>query len=329
MLLYHVLLILITILGDAGISDGLKKMFMFPCACLLCDAWMRKNPHILLKTVMDIMFIEEVLNMLLWNVKAFGGTNFLLGIRTDFPMVGFLAVFVALMCINLKLPKTKYRAYITIALAAASILRAWVSTGVAALLVFAVFFVFITRKKFAKTITARICSNKILIPVGVFLNIAIVFFKWQDKFEKYITQYLGETMTLNGRTFIWEQAINAFHDSPIWGYGAYGYYVETFWTKLNYVHNQMLQLFLDGGLVLAIVFLVWLVIIGLSIGKCKDEYIRQIATAVLFANLLIMIAEAPTAYSVFFILITIMAHTDQLVMLKEKFARRDMSGVYR
>lgn len=312
--LYQLLMLAITIIEVGHIGEGLKKLFVFPFACLLVDMWAKKNPKLLLKGLLYILFLEELVTFALWTVPIFGEGHYFVGIRTDLPVIGFLAIFVALICIYLRLKNTQIAAYCTIILVIASIFRSQVSTGIMGLIIFLVLIIFIRFKLLERFV--QFCDNKKLIPIGIVMNIAFVFFGVQTRFSYVITQFLGESIYLNGRTVIWEAALAYIAKKPIFGYGVYGVYIPVSWgVSLNYCHTETLQLLLDGGIVLVVAFLLITYQVGKGIDSCEDYFMRKVATICLFCCFIMMITEVFTFYMWFWVLITVMANLKEFEKL--------------
>ncbi|MDQ1143766.1 O-antigen ligase [Bacillus sp. SORGH_AS 510] len=318
-IVFHFFLLIITLYINGDIPAGLKKLFLFPCAVLLCDLWCRKNPKLLLKTMLDVFFFEQIFNLLFWNVKIFENDQFLLGIRTDFPIVGFLTIYVALLCRYLKIGGTKYKAYIAIVASILSIFLAWVSTGIVALLLLFALLVMIRFRWFERLL--NFCDNTKLIPLGIFLNYGFVFSSTSNIFSGFITSFLGESTDLNGRGIIWKLTLRAVAESPWLGYGVYGIYIEMpeWWgVSYNYVHTQSLQLLIDGGIVALVCFLLILIVIGKEINRGQDYFIKKLSTIVLFACMIMMIPEVITNYCWSFVLLTLLADSKVFAQLREE-----------
>ena len=312
---YQLMMIAITVIEVGHIGDGLKKLFVFPFACIAIDLWSKKNPRLLLKGILYILFFEELFTFLLWNVSAFGEGHYFVGIRTDFPVIGFLAIFVALLCLYLKLKNTRTIAILTLLLVIYSIFRSSVSTGLVGLTILMILLILIRFKLLERFV--QFCDNKKLIPIGIALNIAFIFFGVQTYFSTIITQILGERISLNGRTLIWESALSYIARKPYFGYGAYGVYVPVAWGgSFNYVHTESLQLLLDGGVALTVCFLIIVFSTGKGIDICKDYFMRKLATICLFCCFIMMITEVFTFYMWFWVLITLMANLKEFERLK-------------
>ena len=139
--------------------------------------------------------------------------------------------------------------------------------------------------------------------------------KWQGK--NYVTLYVGlnvllfcvitklgpvlniGNLSLNGRGFIWEKAIESFLKSPIWGYGVHGTLIQVFWSKwsgdgsgMNYMHNQLLQVANDGGLILLVLYVLMIYAVMDSIDKIPNKRIKKRCGGYTISTVMILITSA-------------------------------------
>lgn len=296
-LIYSLWLIIDTLYLQHSIGAGLQKLFAAPCMCLLYEMEMQKDARNAIEGTIDLLLILETINLLLWSVD-FNGYMFL-GIRTALPLVGFLGIYVSLLGIYYEFKKYKVKALILIVEIIFGIFAQRVSTGMVAIAILLVFMLLTRLKKLDKIV--RIASPYKLLIAGIIANVAVVFFQVQYYFSNLLVNILGESLALNGRQFIWERALLAIRQSPVLGYGVYGIYIQmpSTWSNnaaFNYVHTQSLQLLLDGGIILLVLFIISFIGLANDIRKANDTYIIQLTSIVMFCYLLMMIPEVCTNY---------------------------------
>nr|WP_296959508.1 O-antigen ligase family protein [uncultured Mediterraneibacter sp.] len=96
-----------------------------------------------------------------------------------------------------------------------------------------------------------------------------------------VLDFLGKDATLTGRTYIWAAAISKFWRSPVLGYG-YGELAH-----LQYVaHNQILQLLINGGLLLLVLFYTMYVYIGMKERKLENDLAKSKGVSIMKAALM-------------------------------------------
>ena len=99
------------------------------------------------------------------------------------------------------------------------------------------------------------------------------------------------------------KAIESFFKSPIYGYGANGVLIKVFWSYwvgdgqgMNYMHNQILQILNDGGIILFAAFIYMLYIAMSTIDKLKGKKIRYQISTFIAIILIVMTFESIMEY---------------------------------
>jgi O-antigen ligase len=128
----------------------------------------------------------------------------------------------------------------------------------------------------------------------------------------------GVDLTLNGRMFVWEEALRLLEDSWLHGFGVYGVKIRVFWHEwsgaagMNYAHNEMLQRLLDGGVLLLGAYAVMLLSYARRTDRLRDSRIESVAKLLLLSFVAIMLTESVTEYYYFFIFLSILAYLPEL-----------------
>ena len=88
--------------------------------------------------------------------------------------------------------------------------------------------------------------------------------------------------------------------------------IKTFWSSwtgsgegMNYMHNQILQVLNDGGLILLIPFLLMLYYMMQNILKVRDTHMKFWSTSYILTVLMIMVFESAMNYYYIFILLSV------------------------
>ena len=96
--------------------------------------------------------------------------------------------------------------------------------------------------------------------------------------------------------------------------------LNTFWTTdgFNYAHNQLVQNFLDGGIVLVIFF--WMMIFQFStqINAIKNTKYKVLCNATLIALLFVMLFESTTLYIYMYMILTIEYRMVEMINVSKK-----------
>lgn len=163
----------------------------------------------------------------------------------------------------------------------------------------------ISKTKFNKIL---LLNSKIYIVFGIIFNIVIVLASvCNNLYNNNCITWLD----FSGRSFVWKDALTKIFENPILGYGIYGVLLQTFWNKwsnfsgFNYAHNQILQNFLDGGIVLNVVFFSMLFSFCNNIKSISNIKCKILCNVVLIVILNIMAFESPTIYCYYIICLSI------------------------
>lgn len=141
---------------------------------------------------------------------------------------------------------------------------------------------------------------------GTIVSALEVCLRFQEFFSGLIAGVLGKSLSLTGRTYIWDLALLEISESPVWGHGvaklgAGGVFMDgAYWP----MHNSLLQVIYEGGL---LNLLVYLSLVVLSLRKCKrimDSHISSIFAATMLAFSIAGITSSVAYSSCFFALIT-------------------------
>ena len=116
-----------------------------------------------------------------------------------------------------------------------------------------------------------------------------------------ITDKLDKDMTFNGRAFIWLNSLVMIAENPIWGYGLY----DRDWGAMNLsganAHNIILNLLLQGGVVLISVFLLMIIKVGINMVRLKFNS-RIYYTIMLISSSLLLMSQFEVYNYVFIII---------------------------
>lgn len=122
-------------------------------------------------------------------------------------------------------------------------LRMWSATTLVGTFIYIIYFLLILADK--GKVLNRINLN-ICLAVSVILNLGVSFFGIQRLFSGFIENVLHKSVTLTGRTTIWEYALQAFMRSPLIGVGKL--------ERRYVVDNMCIHILAEGGIILLAIF---------------------------------------------------------------------------
>lgn len=155
--------------------------------------------------------------------------------------------------------------------------------------------------------------------LGVVVTLLVVVARVQVHFAAQIEGMLGKSVTMTGRTELWDAAIPILADSPLFGYGInshFGAFIPGFEGLLWQAHNQYLQIAYDGGLVAVGLFiaLLWITSARVDASRCSTPA-RAAFVAVYTAMSVMTVSEIYVYNMAMFYLFPFLAsRVDELVV---------------
>ena len=286
------LVVLITIIDQKGIHEGLQQMLAFPMICMFVIIKVRKNPIRFLDKINNILIILFCLNLVISKLYPFEYHATFLGHVQMIAQLGLLSIFTCFVVALLKHQFDK-KNVLQLAITILNFLFTDAFTAII-VLVLCIGFValFIFQHKFHQVY--QVFLKKPVIYFFAFLFLDIVFIVVSCN-----TSILDKV--INGRGIIWREAFSYFKSSWLLGYGIQGVLMKPFWLEgtssngFNYAHNQLVQILLDGGIVLLISMLTTFWFVLQNVKKSSVEYL-YLVNATLITVLFLMIVDAPSIY---------------------------------
>ena len=291
---YFALALLITIVIQHGISEGFQQLVAFPSVLVCILVNFRKTPQKLLNAVINILLVSLIANLFLFR-DYFAQIYHLtvLGHVQVIAQIGLVAVFAS--ALNLILFHTgRVKSFLTIGLAMIVMLTADAESALLAALFLMVAWVCykcsaIFRRLFCIKavwiVTIMLAFNAFLVAITAISGVLI---------------RINPAFDFNGRSYIWQIALNLASQKSIFGYGMYGILIKPFWVApdggFNYAHNQLMQNLIDGGIVLSIVFIGMMYAVALTIDRIKHQKCRMLSNIILAILMFVMCFESPTIY---------------------------------
>lgn len=191
-----------------------------------------------------------------------------------------------------------------------------IATGIACQLLWGVLFICYHFKWLRKMLNARIALYVIL---GGFTFVVLL----RNLILEPIVSALGRSITLTGRTIIWDSALSAIRLKPVFGYGAYvGGGVDDILSTQSYgTHNYMLNMVLWGGIVGGILFLL-MIFYACRVNKSlrSTKYYKCIAIALVVSALRTLTENS--GFQTLYILFAMISCTQEFTIRMQNFIPR-------
>ena len=303
--LYFVLTAVITLFSREIDGGGLQQLFAYPVLCLYVVFAMRTRPAHFLLTV-------DLLCLLLFGADLFVGRSFFAGIL-HMSFLGHVQMVAQLGIVSLYAAACYWMLYrrhrvlllFQTVLTFYTLLTADADSAVltaALLLLFGLFYLL-------RLYDFLLLPSAFYLFCGLLLSATVIYV---TAVAPAIGARIGLS-DLNGRRFIWEEALRLFRARPLFGYGIDGVKIRVFWSAytdpggFNYAHAQLMQNLLDGGIVLTVAFWGMLYAFCRRMDHVQAKRYRAATNAMLTVLMIVSAFDAFTIYCygfLFFAMVT-------------------------
>nr|WP_304429900.1 O-antigen ligase family protein [uncultured Acetatifactor sp.] len=308
--LYHIYMLCVTLYVQAGISEGLQKIFLPPVLFLVCAYRIKKNPHQFLNVISNILTIDLVLNVFIFNQWIFpqyftvNQHVVFMGHVQIIAQIGIISILVGYF---LKTNYNENKGMFLIGLAVINMIYSDTMVSYISLIILLVGILVIKKVNLGKVFNYPYLFFWLILLINALL--ICITLKLRGHYF-----WNGLDISMNGRMFIWRAAIQKLDKYWFLGYGAYGVLLKVFWNAWagnvngsNYAHNEIIQLLLDGGVVLLILYALFLLSCIKEMNrypKCKE---KKVTTMLLSIFMVISLVESITEYYYFFAFLAIIS----------------------
>jgi len=282
-----------TVINFTGITGIVARNAKFFSAVIITTELFDKNPKKTTKNIATIFTLIMVVQYISFITHIFGYSydqsidniyNYFLGIRVNINKIILFAFFFSIWNILLNPLSGTIKTVIVLFTGLSFVFGEHVSTSIIGVFIYAavlLMFVFIRNK--------RMWHGVIILTVVSVVSFA--FIRRTEYFERLLIDLLNESLTLNGRVDLWEQAINNLHGLKwIIGNGYENNYLfflgNSFRTNLT--HNQYLQYIFNYGFV-GLALYVYMCYFQAHKATNKNEFVNANLIACLLSMLVIQV----------------------------------------
>lgn len=310
-LMYFVIMFVLTLTIRHTFVDGLQKIFATPALCLLSGLYLKRTPVryiVVMNNILRILFFLNItfFSPLFWSQFAPISNHLtFLGHVQIGAQLGTVGVFFAyLEYILCNQPKRKFITQVVLSII--TMLTSFTSAAYISIILLILFWI-LDKLKIKKIFVFK---GQTYLIYYLVLNVILfmVILSGRISFE-----FLG--FSLNGRGFIWKEALNSFFASPIYGYGVQGVLIKVFWSVwvedgagMNYMHNQILQVLNDGGLLLLVPYILMLYYSVKSLNQIEKHRVKFWITICTIIMLINLTFESSFEYFYAFLMFTAIAY---------------------
>jgi len=310
---YHIILLLITLGIQGEIAEGIQKIFLAPALCILCFNEIKKNSRRFISVLANILIIDFVLNFFVFNQWLFP-QYFLVDNHILFmghvQVVAQIGLIALLLGYLLKYDYEEKKGTVLMVLAFINMIYSDTLVSYVSLFLFTIGVFAINKSRLGQI------ANKPFkfFVIMILASLAIVGMTIYLDGHYFLN---GMDVSISGRMFIWKDAIEKLNGHWLFGYGVYGVLLQVFWNAWagnasgsNYAHNEILQLLLDGGIVLFVIYLLMIVFCIKEMEKAKNAKDKKVAVLLFAIFMAISLVESITEYYYFFAFICMISNFD-------------------
>ena len=321
----------------AVINEYIKEFLLIFSCCLACEYYIYKEKmenffssicniyivYLIINTIFMLIYPDGMIVTRLYttNKQAFRDVGFhFIGFKNYF---GFY--FLPLLAVVFFDKYYSGRKHIILQmLIVVDVFLAKSSTSIIAVTIFYIILIlgkFISRIK--KDNKYNFIRNPIIFVSYIFLFILIVIFNSGFGLRTIVSNLFNKASSFTGRTTIWGLAIAKVLKNPILGYGKSDviYMNGNYW----YAHNGILDLLIQGGIVLIVLYIGVIFICYKPVENLKEQSLYKITIAITAMYCVLMLVESVVNYSILFysifcifIHISVLADNNEKVEIKNR-----------
>lgn len=137
------------------------------------------------------------------------------------------------------------------------------------------------------------------------LNALVVLLRIQDWFAWFIEGVLDKNLSLTGRTDLWDMAFLRIAQKPLIGYGVSNTLEVTYSKTTLAAHNMLLETTMQSGLIALVLMVILFIGVMHAISREKRGRYDLYIFAAMVGFLVMIIAEGPSPYHPWFIIMCI------------------------
>lgn len=245
-----------------------------------------------------------------------------LGVHNQFAPVFFLAIAVALLYTYVRFNRWTWNAVGVVGIATITILRVWSATAVVGMGLILGYLLFLHRRRIGLYLTPLVTTTGFAL-----LYANIVLLRNQGVMAFFIENILRKDVTFTTRTVIWDAALESIREAFFLGQGFLlgGGYLVFGGTRIRTAHNMILQLLLQGGVVLLLLFAFLGFLALRALHRHRSSHLSNAFSWMLFV---LLVASMMEVYSLMYILLFFLMGTymgDFLEEYRRRHGRQDLA----
>lgn len=308
--LYFVIMLIETLILQGGVDEGLQKVFATPALFMFFFIAFRDKIKEIISVIGNILLFDMALNCTVFCpflLEKLLGENYITNINfighvQICAQIGILGITVAYLILNFGYER---RAKILILLSLTTML---ISGAIASYIsIILLIIAYLLYNHGGKCLITKF-PPKLYFVLGTILQAVIVPIVIYYKID------------FGARYYVWIDGVRKLTHHYITGFGVYGVLIYTFWMEwtdsigMNYAHNEVLQILLDGGITLLCGYLIMCLSLIRRYSVKIDRRSRYWFNCFLILFLIIGVCESVTEYNYFYIFLLLLHFLPEIYM---------------
>ena len=305
---YFGIMLIETLLIQGGISEGLQKVFATPALFMFfLVAFQYKSKNVII-AMANILLLDNFLNCTVFcppMLERIMGTEYItnicfIGHVQMCAQIGVLGIAIAYLENKFGYRK---RAVVLNILSLGTMLY---SGAVASYIVTGIIVAaYVLYNRGGQYILAK-SSPKLIFLLGTVLQAVMI---------PVVIYY---RIDFGARYYVWIDAVKRLTSHYLTGFGVYGVLIHTFWMEwtgdlgMNYAHNEVLQIFLDGGLILFCGYIIMCLGLIRNYAVEIDHKTKYWFNCFLMLYMAVGVCDSVTEYNYFYIFLLLMLFLSEL-----------------
>jgi len=201
----------------------------------------------------------------------------------------------------------------------AAYLYVWSVTSLVAMTI--VIFLMLFRNRIPQAINALS-----LFIASIAVSFGLIILKIQNVFGFFIEGVLKKSLTLSGRTVIWDTALTHIRKSLLFGYGMQEASVVEKFILMRTAHNQYLDALYIGGIVFLGLYIFINIIAANTLLKERSHAASKVITFTLCGYYIFFISEARRGNVMFFAILVLAYHLPKVIEQLSIYPEKNKRG---
>lgn len=306
---FEFIIIISTVLNHGNIKKGLVVFGTVVTACIFTELFIRHNAKKFIQSmailVSTLIFINFIVMFFYPNgiakMEYYGYTCNFLDIDNLLIPIFLFGMYMMILNSEWRYGSLSNLALLLIFCCTISLIKVWTAGGMIGMAVFLILVGLFYRRKIQKAITPVSASL-----VYVFLTLGLVVFRLQNLFSPLIEGVLKKSLTLTGRTDMWDAAYGLIAEKPILGRGVadlFGHILHN--GKFQYGHNILIEILLVSGIVGFIAFIAIIFVVNKNLMQVKNQNWAVLALIIVFSIFTVGLIESYLNNVYFFLILSV------------------------